>query len=353
MKHANLKKIGALLLCLVLTVTSFAACGKKGEEPETATKAPETETEAPQPIGTWNPLTGEDNLDAKMVGKRPIAIMVENSPQARPQWGLSTPDIVIEGLVEGGITRMMWLYADVNKVPKVGPTRSARHDYVELAEGMDAIYTHFGGSSYAYDAIKRDGVKDIDGTKGDGAYFKRDTTRKVDREHTAYTNGEMLAKAIEAKKMRTDVKKGAAPLFMFADETRTLSGGACKSIQVVFSQNYKHTFTFENGLYVNHMNKNVMKDANGDPMRVTNVLILYCGVSPVQGSNKGHVDWDLSGGKGVYVTNGTMQNITWKKGAPNAPLQLRNADGKPLELNKGKSYIGFVPTAQAKNTVIA
>ncbi|MFH5972295.1 DUF3048 N-terminal domain-containing protein, partial [Clostridium perfringens] len=93
------------------------------------------------------------------------------------------------------ITRMMWLYSDVSNVPKIGPTRSARHDYVELAEGLDALYVHFGGSNLAYDKIKADKVNDVDGIT-DGSYFARDKSRNVATEHTAYTTGENILKAI-------------------------------------------------------------------------------------------------------------------------------------------------------------
>lgn len=354
MEKKFITRMTAAALCLALTATGFSACGKKdAPEPTDAPGTAVTE-EAPQNLGKMNPLTGEMNLRDEAIGKRPVAIMVENSPQARPQWGLSKPDIVVEGVVEGGITRMMWLFSDVKNVPKVGPTRSARHDYVELAEGFDAIYVHFGGSSYAYDAINRYGTKDIDGLH-DGDAFKRDSSRKVSKEHTAYTSGEMLNSMIAKKNLRTELRKDWKAPFVFAKEKRALPGGACNSVKLAFSENYQHTFTFKDGLYYNHMNKNEMKDANGQTMAVSNVLILYCGVSGVPGSDK-HRDWDLKGGKGVYVSNGTYQNIQWSKGtadSPNAPLKLTDENGKPLELNQGKSWIGFVPSTQQSQTVIS
>lgn len=82
-----------------------------------------------------DPLTGLSGFKAQ--GKCPIAIVVNNSKPARPQWGLCTPDIVFEGVTEAGITRMLWLYSDINKIPdKVGSLRSARHDFVEIAEDL-------------------------------------------------------------------------------------------------------------------------------------------------------------------------------------------------------------------------
>lgn len=346
-------KLAAGLLSAVLALSAFSACGGEEEPPAETTTAPVTETAA----GPANPLTGEE-IRAEAVGKRPVAVMVENSPKARPQWGLSTPDIVIEGVVEGGITRMMWLYADTADIPsKVGPTRSARHDYVELAEGFDAIYVHFGGSTYAYDTLQKDKVDDIDGMY-DGAYFARDKSRNVSSEHTAYTTGENIQKAISDMKLRTDVSdKNAAP-FTFASEKRTLPGGTCTSIYAEFSGDYTHTFRYdaETGMYYNYMNSSEMKDADGTTMKVANVLVLYTDVSGVSGSSSGHKDWNLQGGTGVYVSNGTYQNIKWSKGSPSdatSPLKLTDENGSPLELNTGKMWIGFVPSENSGLTKIS
>ena len=345
-------KLTAGLLSAALALTAFSACGGEKEPAAETTTAPVTEAAA----GPANPLTGEE-IRAEAVGKRPVAIMVENSPQARPQWGLSTPDIVIEGLAEGGITRMMWLYADTADIPsQVGPTRSARHDYVELAEGFDAIYVHFGGSTYAYDTIKSDDVDDIDGMY-DGAYFARDKSRNVASEHTAYTTGMNIIEAITEMEIREELADGYAAPFTFASEKRTLPGGACMSIFAEFSDDYTHTFRYnaEDGLYYNYMNSSEMKDANGTTMAVANVLVLYTDVSRVSGSSSGHVDWDLQSGTGVYVSNGTYQNIRWSKGTSSnadAPLVLTDESGAALELNTGKSWIGFVPTANSGLTVI-
>lgn len=354
MQRKFLQKTVAACLSLTLAATVFSACGKdeKPLVPDDST-APVTQTAAQS---DKNPLTGL-TLRAEAIGKRPIAVMVENSPQARPQWGLSTPDIVIEGLAEGGITRMMWLYSDIADMPKVGPTRSARHDYVELAEGFDAIYVHFGGSVYAYDTLKKDKVDDVDGTAESG-YFARDKSRKVATEHTAYTTGENIQKAIADKGLRTNIEADNASPFTFASEKRTLSGGACTSVTAVFSGSYKHTFKYnaDEGVYYNYMNTSEMKDANGTTMQVANVLILYTGISNVAGSDKGHVDWNLTGGSGVYISNGTYQNIKWSKGTPSnptAPLKLTDESGAELQLNTGKMWIGFVPESNSGSTAIA
>ncbi len=95
-----------------------------------------------------------------------------------------------------------------------------------------------------------------------------------------------------------------------------------------------------------------MTDADGKQMAVKNVIILYCPVS-LMGDSSGCVDMDLTGGSGVYLSNGAYENITWKKGGPDSMLTLYSSDGTELKLNPGQSYIGLVPTDKQASTVIA
>ncbi len=350
-----LKKIIAfsLILCLLFTLT---ACKKDEKNEKTETK--NTTKEAP--VVYINPLTGEDGLSSSAVGKRPAAVVVENAPAARPQWGLGSADITIEGLVEGGITRMLWLYSDVSSIPKVGPIRSARIDFVEMAEGFDAIYVHFGGAATAYSAMQSRGTDDIDGNgqgniSGTAQYFKRDTSRSSrGTEHTAYTTGEWLTNAISNTGVRDNIKDSYKTPFSFNEKAATLTGGSCTSVTLSFSQSYNHTFKYnsQDNLYYNYMNSSEMVDENGNQMGVTNVIILYFPSYYTISGTKGSIDMDLSGGTGVVVSNGTYQNIKWTKGSASSMLKLTDESGNEFKLNKGKSYIGLVPAANKGATNI-
>ena len=85
-----------------------------------------------------NPLTGEYGFNENAVGKRPVAVMVSNIKAALPQYGIDEADIVYELPVEGGITRLMAIYADYTNVPDVCSVRSCRYYYPLIAYGMDA-----------------------------------------------------------------------------------------------------------------------------------------------------------------------------------------------------------------------
>lgn len=345
-----------VLLAVVIGVIVYFSTSDNSEGIPESEK--QTVTEEPATKGVANPLTGELGFDPNKTGRRPIAIMINNAPAARPQWGLCSADIVFEGLVEGGSTRMMWVFADTADIPKVGSIRSARHDFVELAEGLDAQFVHWGGSNLAYDAMDARNVDDIDGIKYEGRYFFRDNSRNVGVEHRGYTTGEDIATAIEELERRTEIQPEYQNLFTFAapEKPRALSDGDCLSVSFDFSGvgAYSHTFRYDAGerLYYNRIGGEPMYQDGGEQMAVTNVLLLYCGVRNT-GDSSGHMEMDLSSGKGIYISNGTYENIQWKKGAPDDPLELKDQNGDELVLNVGKSYIGLVPTDKQDSVVIS
>lgn len=360
-RRKNDKKVVALtaaavfVICFIASILFILGRTPEDENISKVTGDPVTEQEAENQI--YNPLTGEPGFSPSDVGKRPIAFMVNNAPGARPQWGLCTPDIVIEGLVEGSASRMMWLYADPETVPeKIGSMRSARHDFLEIAQGLDAIFVHWGGSTYAYEALKNSGYDHLDGIYLGPNYTHRDNTRNVAIEHRGYMIGSEIRELIEDRGFRTQVKSEAADPFKFSKNgDRTLGGGVCLQVTTSFSSYYSHTFKYDSqtGLYTNYMGETPMTQDGGEVMKVKNVVILYTPVTYL-GDSLGRIDMDLTGGTGIYISGGKYETIRWEKGSNEyAPLKLYSENGDELVLNAGKSWIGLIPKARESRTVIA
>lgn len=308
-----------------------------------------------------NPLTGEKTMDEAAVGKRPMAVVVQNSESARPQWGMCSPDIIIEGIAEAGITRMLWLYSDVNKIPKVGSIRSARMDFLEMAEGFDAIFVHCGQSETAEAAIHSRRIDTINGSRWLGTYLKRDPERlkKVSSEHTVYTTGKMLKDCMSAENYRTELKEGYSNLLKFNPEGQpsTFSDGLCTSLRISYSNSYTYTFKYNENdkTYYSYIGLSKLVpfvEDSGKQVHFENLIILYLPSYQII-NEKGTYDMDLSGGDGLIVSNGSYEEIEWEKSnTPSEPLKLYSKNGDPLVLNSGKSYIGLVPKQKARMTLI-
>ena len=87
-------------------------------EPAPTPKPTPTPTPSPEPENV-NLLTGVADLSEEAVGKRPVAVMINNIEAALPQYGISEADLLFELPVEGGVTRLMALYGDYTAVPQV------------------------------------------------------------------------------------------------------------------------------------------------------------------------------------------------------------------------------------------
>ena len=352
-KNKN-KIIIAIVAVVAVIAIVCAACfglfgGEKEEEPSTEppTEPPTvTTTEPPAQINTNNPLTGEANYNESAIGLRPIAIVVDNASGARPQYNIDAADIVVEGEVEGGETRLLWLIADMTDLPELlGPTRSARPSYVQFSELFDSIFIHFGGSHSkgdyvgGYEIIAADKVDDIDGMSVSSCF-----TRTSDKysPHNAALQGDRLVAAIESKGYRTKTDENSFSVLSFNESVQPVSNEACVSTTVKFSsRTNSHTFTYnsEEKVYTNQ----------GDyktPVSFTNVIVMYAESTYIvkydykeAGNNETYLNYSLTSGTGKLISCGTVVDFTWR--VNNGKLSFKDAAGNELKFNPGKSYLAL------------
>src|SRR3990167_1280909 len=94
-----------------------------------------------------HPLTGQK---CENYNRRPLAVMLAVDSVARPLSSIYVADVVVEmPVVKDSINRFMGIYV-CNKPEEIGSVRSARHDFIPLAAGFDAIYSHWGGSNFSF-----------------------------------------------------------------------------------------------------------------------------------------------------------------------------------------------------------
>src|SRR5699024_10306702 len=119
------------------------------------------------------------------VDRRPGSVMVNNHQAARPQSGLSKADLIFEILAEGSITRFLAIFQ--SEQPEiVGPVRSAREYFFELAQGYDALYVYHEAANFINDMIINRGIDHLSGAMydNDEYLFKRESFRNAP--HNSY-----------------------------------------------------------------------------------------------------------------------------------------------------------------------
>lgn len=362
-----MKQITAFLLAGLLAL-SLTACAGEAEtttasattlamttgapetEPVEETTVPETDppTEpAPtEPEGIANPLNGEKGEEALNI--RPYAVAINNIRYAQPLCGVGQADVMIEALTEGGITRFLAVFSDMESVAHVGSVRSARPVFVELAQAFGAIYVHAGGSQQAYDLLEEGGYAHLDGLRGASSVFYRDQDRLdagYGREHTLFTEGADLT-ALAAEKGITTVLEEPLDLgYRYTIYDAITEGSAAGTIQVRFRKDGKLTtlrYDGTLGAYRAFQYDGEMTDGNtGEPVTFENVLVLEVETS---GDGK-YVFMELTGhGSGWFASGGKMIPIQWSRDSAEAPFAYTDLNGDPITLKTGHTYIGLVPT---------
>lgn len=339
----------ALLLAFLL-LFSLAACKSASpqEDPDPpAVQEPEDPPE-PEPTVGDNPLTGLDVAD-DYVNTRPAAVVLNNIKAAMPMYGISQVDILFELPAEGGITRMVGIFQDPRQVPKLGSVRSARDYFLDVAGGFDAVLIHAGGSPLAYSLIKSQKVDAWDGVNGTyGHLFYRDKARisSAGYEHSLFTTGQDITEEWNKTSTRTAHANGYRNGLTFSLESTITGGSPATTITAPFSGYKTGVFTYDEatGLYqVSQYGKPFVDGETGEQFAVTNVLALQTSVAAISGDDKGRQSVKLQGsGQGIYACEGEYIPIKWSKGDWDDPFVFTTADGSPLVLKCGKTYVNVL-----------
>ena len=338
----------------IIVVAAIAACLVlfSGEKPEVTTE-PITTT-APTTVAKdashVNKLTGKENLSDAAVGKRPVAIMINNLKGSLPQYGIYNADIMFEMPVEGGITRMMALFGDYTKIPNVCSVRSCRYYFPIIAQGYDAIYFCFGiNESLARPTVEKLGIDMFNATDNfDPKLFARDQERlkKYSREHTAYVKGPSIPSVLKEYGTRTDIlEEKNKNFFNFREEGVSKKAGDISALEIRldFSKLYYSTFTYDKEkkvYYKTHCGNAHMDSKENKQLNYKNVFVLETEVKPHTDNYLVKIDW--KGGTGYYISNGAAKKITWTKKSENSNFKFYDENGKQIKVNTGNSYIGIL-----------
>ncbi len=295
-----------------------------------------------------NPLTGEYGYNPDAVGKRPVAVMINNIDQSLPQYGLGSADYIYEALVEGGITRLMAVYADYTKVPVICSVRSCRYYYPLIANGLDAVYCHWGmDMTIAKDTLERLGIDRFDGGDGHEGLFYNDEERLkyYAREHTGCLNGSLLPSFISDAGFRTEAINGGADAMKFAEGTdfTDISEEVCTEAEITYSWAYYSTFTYDSKTKTytkQHSGEPHMDGATGEQLSFTNVFALLTDLSIRDDGYRMNVG--LEGGEGYYFSGGKVRKINWQKDGDDSNFKFTDpVTHQEITVNRGKCYIGL------------
>lgn len=341
MKRLQALAVASALLAGLL----LGGCGAQGQTDASSSEpaVTATPTPTPQPATSANPLTGLE--DGDYTNRRPVAVTLRTLSGATPHWGLSSADVLVEGVTEGTTASLMALYSNVDAISKAGPVGPGRDLLLQLALPLNALPVHIDKNIYAENLLNLLTYQDLDGYHIGKAAFAFDQDRQnagYREENCWYTTGELIQNGLST--YGTTLEGENTPLFLFGERPAVEeSARNATALTITFSADDSEQllYTPETGLYVktNADGSPTMDADNGQQVAFTNVFVLYAS-SGIK--DDGYTrDYAMTGGAGLYLTGGGWEAIQWAKEDATGPLQLTAADGSPLVVSPGKSFIAI------------
>ncbi len=321
-RRSPARVVGALLAGSLL----LAGCSGDEEPPSAGGKAQDDGEEgAPPPV---SPLTGLE-LPKRVTDRPVIGVKVDNTSSSAPQVGLGSADMLVEELVEGGMTRIAAFFH--TEIPSnVGPVRSLRATDIGVVQPLNAVLVASGGAPQTVERVREADIRTF--TEGATGYY-RDTGRAAP--YNLFMRLDELARTLKPRRL-------PAPYLPFSDEGDLPRGKPARTLTASFSSSSSTSFEFRRGAYVN-------TDSfapESDRFEPATVLVLRVPVGDAgyldpSGSTVPETKFTGQGPAFVFH-GGRAVRGTWVKDGLDATVRLK-AGGSALRLPAGKVWIELVP----------
>jgi hypothetical protein len=340
--HTAAYAIAAILVLIVAAGVSALLFYKKPVE--VAREQTSQQSKPAAPVKYYSPLTGNEVANEAATKQAATAVMIENSPEARPQSGLKAAGVVFEAVAEGGITRFLALYQQ-EKPGLIGPVRSLRPYYVDWLVPFQPSVAHVGGSKFALDEIRNGSYRDIDQFFNAGTYWR---ARDRYAPHNVYTNFERLD-ALNKSKNYTE--SSVAP-FDRKDTTPSQAPSATQISIGISGPLYNSAYSYDPAtkLYLRSQAGAPHTDREAGQITPSVVVAMFVTMSRVMEDGYREQIQTIGNGRAVIFQDGVATETTWHKASKTAQLTFTDAAGKPVQLNRGQTWISAVPNGSGSAT---
>lgn len=314
-----------------------------------------------EPRTEESPLNGElftVEEREEMMTRRPVAVMINNHVQARPQSGLNSADIVYEALTESGITRYMAIFW--SEAPeKAGSVRSARNYFLQWASPYDPLYIHDGcaasdnpeanacGNLYTYS------IKDL----GTAVSWRWDDGIRYSphNEYTSITNAwEYAANLdwdefpdIESWSFKRDAlaeDRGEESIAQITFHTRLTNGG---------DYDVKWTYDPDTNTYLRRVGGEIDIDQETNTqVWAKNIVIQEVETSSAYDDTAHIVIQTIDKGDATFLIDGQIIEGTWEKKSRTDRTTYYDGDGEEIQFNRGRIWIEAVSTEDGRFDII-
>jgi hypothetical protein len=357
------------------------------------TRSDSTESATPDPTTTtttttlpvW-PLTGVPDAKASGPAHPAVVVKIDNSPDSRPQTGINEADIVYELLVEG-ITRYALVFHS-NIVDPVGPVRSARSSDIDLVANLSTpLFSWSGGNAGVVGEVRnaeRKGILiDASHDAASPAYYRANDRQAP---HNLYVH---LPQLLELKAPAN--QGNPAPIFNFRKVATSPSTTTTSSTSTTTSKKSSSTtttiatptttttlpgvptpgFSLDFGgvrvdyvwnaatkgwsrLQVDQTHpraKSSTLDTAGVQVSPENVIVQFIDYGQSPSDSRSPMALTVGSGKVLVFSDGRVVAGTWSRASAEKPTSYTAADGTPILLTSGRTWVALPRVGSAVVTL--
>ena len=340
-------------LFALIALASVGGCATAGSPLGIGSGGNDATPSASAPSTQIAPLTGlVFPADSKFLAGPVVMGKIDNSPEARPQLGLSKTDVVIDEMVEGGLTRFLAIWH--SQMPsEFGPIRSVRPMDPDLATAFGGIIAYSGGQRPFVAAMKATGLYNADETSEQGKGTMERVTNRV-APHNLFVKAQNLQAAhpdLAAPKQLFTYNTDSADA---SGTTAAISGKVALDVKAQFPA-ATALWTWNGSAWARTQDGKVLTDAlDGKQLTAANVVVLRVSVDrSFKDPRYGFVPKTLleGTGKGQVFSDGKVLDVTWTKAKATDYPSLTTASGEVVKLAPGNTWFELVPSDVGKVTV--
>jgi len=280
--------------------------------------------------------------------RRSIAVMLATDAITRPLSGISEADIVFEmPVITDSITRLMAVFG-CTLPAEIGSVRSARHDFIDLAASVDAIYVHWGGSHFALDKLKTGVIDEIDALVNPYDVFYRKSG--LPAPHNGFTSGEKILSA--AKKLNFRLENKFKGFSRMDCEKESEQSAKCKNaidgkLAIGYPGEFRVEYKYDaatNSYLRSRGGKKEIDRNNKKQVTTKNVIVMYAESKQIEGD---YNDVALEGkGKAEFYVNGQKSEGIWQKNPASPKFYFLDSFGTEIKFATGNIWVEIIQTNQ-------
>lgn len=333
-----------LRLLVVVSAAALALTACSSSDGAKEPTAPGASKGTSQKLVEISPLTGRALPDGRPAN--PVFVVkIENTEGGAPQYGLNKADMVMEELVEGGLTRLAaFFYSSLPS--KVGHVRSMRATDIGIAAPVGGQIVASGGAAGTYKRVKNAGIKVFSEDYG-APGFSSDPAKV--RPYNRLINLKKVAKKARTTKILgpylpwTPKKATATTPAPTGSTGPAAASRPARHATVRFSNSTATSWQLKGGKW---QRTNGHAEAGRD-FAATTMIAMFCKVG-----DAGYTDpagnpvpeTKLEGrGRAMVFHGNRVSEVEWRKPSLKSSIRFTSKDGTPFTIAPGKVFLELVP----------